>query len=644
MIRNILLLFLFPSLVFGQQNNGFLHRQSTRLVNNDGVVSLKGVNIGNWLHTEGYMMGSSNSAINTYELMYSQIKTLTGSSTNADDFFKTWYQTFFQQRDVDSLAALGYNHIRIPFPYRFFYDISTDQLKDDGFVYLDNAIRWCKAKNMYVILDLHLAPGDQNNSELWSNFSVNKARTTRIWKYIAQHYATETAVGGYDILNEPVIPNSFDQWKLLDLYKSCTDSIRSVDIHHVLFVEGNWYGSSFWELTDGTPSSNDRWDENMAFSPHVYWTTLPSATISTSNSQAIAMNIPSWAGETGENSNHWLANMIADCSSKNTGWCFWSFKKAASISAIFSNPINADFQSCLDFWNGTGAQPNAATVLNGLKTFAQQTNLTACTARPDVTDALLRPDFLTTPKPYKSHALPDSIPAVDYDMGANDVAYKDAVYQSTGQGNAFTAWNTDWQYRNDGVDIQTWTGSPTIGFISDGEWLGYTVSVPQSGTYKVWLETATVNSNCSVRLTNNGATLIPATTLQNTNGWATWKQQNLGTIKINATNATQFRLVVDRGEFNLKSIKFELASLSPVSNAGHDSDIHVFPNPSHGELKISTDLSIEKLIITNTIGQIVKVFANPKSELEVSDLAKGSCFLFFVTKDGQRIVKKVVVE
>lgn len=564
MIKNLLILFLFPLTVYGQQNNGFLRRQNTNLINNDGIVQLKGVNIGNWLHIEGYMMGGPNSVIGSYEQMYAQITTLTGSSTHADAFFNTWYQNFFQQKDVDSLAALGYNHVRIPFPFRFFLDTTTNTLKNDGFTYLDNAISWCKAKNMYAILDLHYAPGGQNNSELWSNYAVNKDRTVRIWKHIAQHYATETAVGGYDLLNEPVIQTASEQWKLKDLYQACATEIRSVDNNHVLFLEGNWYASSFWELTDGTPSTNDRWDENIALSPHVYWVPVPSSTIHWSNYIATAMDIPSWVGEAGENSNHWLAKHNADCLNKNTSWCFWSYKKAGSISAIFSNPLNTDYQACVNYWNGTAAQPSAAIALNGLNTFAQECNTSYCTSRPDVSDALLRSDFLTTSKPYKPHSLPLSIPAVEYDMGANSVAYQDNVYQSEGQGSSFTAWNDDWVYRNDGVDIQTWTGSPTIGNISNGEWLGYTVSVPQAGTYRILLEIATTGSNCKVRIDNNGTTVIPAQTLANTGWWATWQNQNMGTITLSATTSTQFKIVAETGGFNLKSVKFELLSVLPV--------------------------------------------------------------------------------
>ncbi len=65
--------------------------------------------------------------------------------------------------------------IRLPFNYRHFIDDQNPQhFKPEGFALLDRVVNICGKYNLYVVLDLHAAPGGQNQD--WhSDAGLNKA-------------------------------------------------------------------------------------------------------------------------------------------------------------------------------------------------------------------------------------------------------------------------------------------------------------------------------------------------------------------------------------------------------------------------------------------------------------------------------------
>ncbi|MEN6341567.1 MAG: carbohydrate-binding protein [Methanospirillum sp.] len=87
--------------------------------------------------------------------------------------------------------------------------------------------------------------------------------------------------------------------------------------------------------------------------------------------------------------------------------------------------------------------------------------------------------------PYRPLSIPGTIQAEDYDLGGEGVAYHD-----TTPGNAGGA------YRHDDVDIEKQAGlsTPNIGWIREGEYLGYTVNVAQTGDYYLALRVASPHS------------------------------------------------------------------------------------------------------------------------------------------------------
>ena len=157
------------------------------------------------------------------------------------------------EEDFARLAALGMNAVRFYINYHTLEeDAAPGKWLPDGLKWLDDNVAWAKRHGVYLILNMHVPPGGfQSLGEgkaLWSD-AKNQARFIEIWKFLAQRYANEPAVAGYDLLNEPVTETSVTQWQ--DLAERTIAAIRQVDTRHAIFVERvNAVGKDWSETGD----------------------------------------------------------------------------------------------------------------------------------------------------------------------------------------------------------------------------------------------------------------------------------------------------------------------------------------------------------------------------------------------------------
>jgi endoglucanase len=135
---------------------------------------------------------------------------------------------FYQQ-----LHELGMNTIRFDFSYRTMQgDAPAGSIDARFWPWIDQNIAWAKAAGIYMIINLHVAPG-LDEGTLWTN-NGDQQQTAALWKIIAARYKDEPIVAGYDLINEPMQVEK-EQWQ--KLAQLLTDTIRSVDTHHMIVVE-----------------------------------------------------------------------------------------------------------------------------------------------------------------------------------------------------------------------------------------------------------------------------------------------------------------------------------------------------------------------------------------------------------------------
>jgi len=541
---------------------GFLHRDNKKIIDGNGnEVLLKGMGLGNWLVQEGYMMQTSAFANAQWQIR-SKISALIGE-TNTETFYQTFRDNYIKKADIDSLKKWGFNSVRLPMHYNLFAtNTNPPTFLNTGFDIIDSLLSWCEQNEIYLILDMHAAPGGQSdepisdynpaNPSLWESES-NKDLLVMIWRKIAERYKDKTWIGGYDLINEPKWDLQPNNQPLRNLYIRLTDTIRTVDNNHILFIEGNWFATDFGGLTPP-------WDENMAYSFHKYWNGNSQSSIQYLVDLRNSTNIPLWLGETGENSNQWFVECIELMKTNNIGWAWWPHKKISSISGPLSIPLLPAYQSLLNYWTNGGTPPSSSTAFAALMAQANVMKIEQCKYNKDVIDAMFRQVNNTEVIPYANNQIPGIVHAVNYDMGRYLSAYSDVDYQNTGNG----AYNSGYSYRNDGVDIQAcndpFSNGYNVGWTQTGEWLKYSVNIASSGTYNVLVNVSAPNTGGKIILSLNGTTIGSILDVPATGGWQNWQYITIPNIWLpQGTNSLQVRLFF--GNFNLSYIKFDLLAV-----------------------------------------------------------------------------------
>ena len=210
-IKLILLLSLIFHFAAKAQTAKFISVSGKEIIGADNKPFLiRGTNLGNWLVPEGYMFKFKS--VNSPRLINEALTELIGPE-EAKIFWQKYQDTYITEADIHFLKASGMNSIRIPFNYRLFTseDYCGQNNPNRGFELLDRVIGWCKKEGLYVLLDMHCAPGGQTGDNIDDGYGypfLYKSKdmqqlTINTWKRIAAHYKNETTVMGYDLLNEP---------------------------------------------------------------------------------------------------------------------------------------------------------------------------------------------------------------------------------------------------------------------------------------------------------------------------------------------------------------------------------------------------------------------------------------------------------
>ena len=615
-MRLIKIVLILSSLSFSQ---GFLHTEGKEIVEGNGEpILLRGFGLGGWLVPEGYML-INRAWIEGFESptqIENHILDLIGEE-KSKEFWEDYRKNFVSRADIDQIADWGFNHIRLPFHYKQFH--TEDGSTPIGYEIVDSLLSWCEPYNMYVILDMHCAPGAQNGGPISDSDGIarlwleedKKELTVEIWREIAEYYSDNTLVGGYDLINEPVLPQGVTLSEFKQLYIDITQAIREVDQNHIVFIEGNWYGTDFSGLTPP-------WDDNMSYSFHKYWGETDISTIQSYLTMRNTYDIPLWMGESGENSNSWYYEALVKLLEENNiGWNFWCHKKADKITSPYSAIISPEYNSLLNYFEGTTFPPTPEEAEYALSTLTTNLKIENCAVNEGVIKCLTDPDYGSISKPYRPHSIPGTIAAVHYDVGNWGVSYTDDNWYNNGDG----GYNDGWSYRNDGVDVEKNTnpnGYPyNVGWTEVGEWLGYTVEDVTPGTYNINVSVASNGVAGMFFIQINGVNVSVVNVPASTGGWYNWVDLTIPNVEI--SGGEQFiRLQIVQGGFNIESIKFE----SVLSNS-NDSLISnqfklekAFPNPFNNEIKIPYKTNSNDIIsakIFNLKGQsVVELYSGKK--------------------------------
>ena len=574
-----ILLFLFLTLLPHLSSAQWLRTEGTQVLNEaDEPVILRGMGLGGWMLQEGYMLRTYGPQHEIKE----RIEGLVGTEVT-EEFYQEWLNNHCRRIDIDSLGAWGYNSVRLAMHYNLLtLPIQEEPVAgqntwlEDGFARIDSLVAWLKANDMWLILDMHAAPGGQGENadisdydkdlpSLWQS-EANQDKLVALWRVLAERYADEPTVAAYDIINEPNwgFQNHANDLNgcaetgnapLWDLQERITETIREVDTQHIIVIEGNCWGNNY----NGLPTL---WDDNIMISYHKYWNGNGIGSIQGMLDMRSQRNVPIWLGETGENSNTWFTDAIDLLETNGVGWSWWPLKKMGGNNPL-QIEITPSYQEILDYWNGNGAKPSAAEAEATLMEIADNLRLENNTYHPDVVDAMIRQPHSNETLPFKPHTISATgttrIQATDYDLGRHTFAYLDNEFTNESGQAGGAGWNLGGGYRNDGVDIEACEDEEgngyNVGWTEDGEWMQYTVTVEATGVYSLGLRYALNEGPAVVKMYNQGTGITGDISLDETGDYQNWATKTVeGVVLYEGTQ--KLRLFMEDGGANLNYFSF----------------------------------------------------------------------------------------
>jgi aryl-phospho-beta-D-glucosidase BglC (GH1 family) len=338
----------------------FIKVDGPNLVAPDGQkFFIRGTNLGNWLNPEGYMFGFKRTS--SARLIDNAFREMVGPDFT-DQFWKQFKDNYVTREDIRYILKIGMNTIRIPFHYKLF--TSEDYMglteNQDGFQRLDSLVAWCHESSIYLILDMHDAPGGQTGDNIDDSYGYpwlmtsepSQLRFIEIWKKIAEHYKDEPVILGYDLLNEPIATFFTEEERvklnaaLEPLYKRAVAAIREVDKNHIVLLGGAQWNGNFRVFHDS------KFDDKMMYTCHRYWCDTLQANIQDFVSFRDSVNLPIYMGETGENKDEWIAAWTRLMERNNIGWTYWPFKRMGNPSSVMNIERPENWDKVVEFCDG----------------------------------------------------------------------------------------------------------------------------------------------------------------------------------------------------------------------------------------------------------------------------------------------------
>ncbi|WP_160720771.1 glycoside hydrolase family 5 protein [Bacillus sp. USDA818B3_A] len=337
----------------------FIKRNNKSLYYGDEPILLRGFGLGGWLLPEGYMW-KLYTKCDRPRRMEKLIEELCGKEY-AERFWEAYFSSYITKFDIELIASRGYNSVRLPLNSRFLYEYQDDQYvwKEAGFRHIDRLIEWCKKYGLYIILDMHGAPGGQTGTNIDDSANdkpelfldrQNQLDLLALWKEIASRYVNETIIAGYDLLNEP-LPKWFSEYNelVLPLYKELINEIRSVDKNHLIILEGVHWSTDF-SIFDGLKP--EELDDNLMLQFHKYWSPPDEESLVYFLDYRNQVNLPIFMGEGGENNLMWYSAIFPLYDRLDISWSFWSYKKMDCTNSPVTFSIPEGWNKLTEYIDG----------------------------------------------------------------------------------------------------------------------------------------------------------------------------------------------------------------------------------------------------------------------------------------------------
>lgn len=174
-------------------------------------------------------------------------------------------EQFFTKTDIDSIAAMGFDHVRLPIDEEQMWKENGDR-NTDAFQLMINCIDWCAEKNLRVIVDLHILRSHHFNAEvkpLWTD-PKEQEKFYNLWLDLSKALKKyPNNLLAYELMNEAVADDP-ELWN--NLLATAFKTIRAVEPERTIVI-----GSNKWQQVQTFPDLKvPANDPNILLSFHFY--------------------------------------------------------------------------------------------------------------------------------------------------------------------------------------------------------------------------------------------------------------------------------------------------------------------------------------------------------------------------------------
>lgn len=170
------------------------------------MKKIKGVNLGNWLVLEKWMLPELFEGTGAEDEVWLNRKM---NPAELKEKMKEHRDTFITEQDFAFIKEQGIWLLRIPVPYFIF----GDRPPFNGCVeYLDKAFDWAEKYGLQILIDLHTVPGSQNGYDnggltgvcKWCKNPEEVEFALTVLERLAKRYGQREGLYGIEALNEPI--------------------------------------------------------------------------------------------------------------------------------------------------------------------------------------------------------------------------------------------------------------------------------------------------------------------------------------------------------------------------------------------------------------------------------------------------------
>ncbi|MGN0844286.1 MAG: glycoside hydrolase family 5 protein [Kiritimatiellia bacterium] len=516
-----------------------------KLVDETGAeVRLHGIGLGNWFVHEGYMFDGFHGPWDKPRNIRKLVALLAGKAYS-EKFWKRFYETYITEADIAAIKEDGYNSVRLPLDYELLMEdeITEISFKEEGFRMIDHCVELCRKHDLYVILDLHCAPGGQTGSNIDNAYdsvprllldATRQRQCIALWRKLAERYRDEPVVAMYDLLNEPIAtkrPGQFYKGQLrqnlIDFHKRLVAAIREIDRRHILSIEGAHWATDVLSFPES-------FDPRMVVHFHMYGEFPGLWLFQRWQEVGRRLHAPLLLGETGENEPAWISAVLWDAEQQNCStnlWCWKKVPKRASPTII----IPPEGWDRIRNWTRGDPAPEPEEAQKIFDAFLESIRFENCMRLDAVRNAVAR-------------KAPFAIRATDFDSGEGD------FHAEHPQSNI-------WNYRlESGLKIETiggveWTHGP--GFYTNwelfelvltaGDEVCYTAKHVPAGGSAVVLAHGDAGSSMELAAGDVSSSVSPST-----------EEAKPVSIRVLSEGRVRLKIRCVSGTVRLQEIRFEL--------------------------------------------------------------------------------------